>query len=170
MKRISTGFLRIRALAALLLIGAAICLAKFSIAPPQLVKGEREHERGELNRLRYMPERGGKADDFSQMEEEWFTRVTYPTGIFKSEWLRQAADVDALIPSAIPAGVPGLFLKGPNAPLALTSTGFTSLGPSPLRMTGCSLCFNYTITEGRVNDIVVDPTTTTLGSIVETQR
>ena len=84
MKRTSTGFLRIRTLGALLLIGAAICLAKFSIAPPQVGKGERERERSEVGRLRYMPEPGGKADDFDQMEEEWFTRVTYPTGIFKS--------------------------------------------------------------------------------------
>lgn len=163
MKRTSS-FLRIRSFAALALIGGSICLAKFSIAPPQLAKSE--PTRREIDRLRTMPEPGGKADDFNQMEEEWFTRVTYPTGIFKSEWLRNAADVDALIPSAIPAGIPGVFLQGPRAPLALTSTGFTSLGPAPLRMTGCSLCFNYTTTEGRVNDIVVDPTTTTLGSIV----
>ena len=95
------------------------------------------------------------------MEEEWFARVTYPTGIFKSEWLRQAADVDALIPRAIPAGVPGLFLQGPNAPLVLSSTRFTALGPAPVQMTGCSGCYDYTKTEGRVNDIVVDPTTTT---------
>jgi len=33
-------------------------------------------------------------------------------------------------------------------------------------MTGCSGCFNYTTTEGRVNAIAVDPTTTTNGSIV----
>src|SRR5262245_25558088 len=57
--------------------------------------------------LRYMPEPGGKADDFDQMESEWFTRVTYPTGIFKSEWLRLAAAADAIIPRAIPAGIPG---------------------------------------------------------------
>jgi len=33
-------------------------------------------------------------------------------------------------------------------------------------MTGCSGCFNYTTTEGRVNAIAVDPTTTVNGSIV----
>src|SRR4029079_16640582 len=36
----------------------------------------------------------------------------------------------------------------------------------PERMTGCSGCYNYTTTQGRVNNIVVDPTTTTNGSIV----
>ena len=35
-----------------------------------------------------------------------------------------------------------------------------------MRMTGCSGCFDYTKTEGRVNDIAIDPTTTTNGSIV----
>ena len=33
-------------------------------------------------------------------------------------------------------------------------------------MTGCSGCFDYTTTEGRVNAIAVDPTTTVNGSIV----
>src|SRR5206468_4434578 len=91
--------------------------------------------------------------------------LTYPTGIFNPAWLRLAAAKDALIPHAIPAGLP-LNLKNTASPLALTTSGFTALGPQPERMTGCTLCFDYTITEGRVNDIVVDPTTTTPGSIV----
>ena len=36
----------------------------------------------------------------------------------------------------------------------------------PEHMTGCSGCYDYGITEGRVNAIVIDPTTTTNGSIV----
>ena len=52
-----------------------------------------------------------------------------------------------------------------NGP-TLSTTNFTALGPKPVRMTGCSGCFDYTTTEGRVNDIVIDPTTTTNGSIV----
>ena len=36
----------------------------------------------------------------------------------------------------------------------------------PERMTGCTGCYDYGTTEGRINDIVVDPTTTTNGSIV----
>src|SRR5262249_44137173 len=114
-----SGFLQIRALTAVMLLAAAVCLARFSFAPPESLKGERE--RGEMGRARYMPEPGGKADDFDRMEQEWFTRVTYPTGIFDSAWLRAAADADALIQRGVPAGVPGLFLQGPNAPLALTS-------------------------------------------------
>src|SRR4051812_7286977 len=55
---------------------------------------------------------------------------------------------------------------GTAAATLLDTTSFTSLGPRPLRMTGCSGCFNYTTTEGRVNAVVIDPTTTTNGSIV----
>src|SRR5213080_2360464 len=95
------GFLQIRALVALLLFGAAICLAKFSLAPVEIAKGERK--RGDVDRLRFMPEPGGEKDDFDRMEAEWQTRLTYPTGIFNPEWLRAAASVDALVPRAIPA-------------------------------------------------------------------
>jgi hypothetical protein len=160
-----SGFFAVRVLFAFVFCLGGVSLALFSFRLPSAsVVGRDGHDR--TSRLRYMPEPGGKADDFERMEEEWNTRVTYPTGIFRSEWLRLAAAADALIPRAIPAGIPGQFLTGPNAPLALTSTGFTALGPAPERMTGCSLCFDYTLTEGRVNDIVVDPTTTTVGSIV----
>src|SRR5206468_12594874 len=54
----------------------------------------------------------------------------------------------------------------PGGPVPLVPTAFTALGPQPERMTGCSGCFDYTTTEGRVNAIAVDPTTTTNGSIV----
>ena len=66
--------------------------------------------------------------------------------------------------TGVPAGQ-HLKLNFAN-PHALSTTNFTALGPQPLRMTGCSGCFNYTTTEGRVNAIAVDPTTTTNGSIV----
>ncbi|MEP6810876.1 MAG: hypothetical protein ABI992_11590, partial [Chthoniobacterales bacterium] len=59
-----------------------------------------------------------------------------------------------------------LDLKQGRSPLVLDPTSFTSLGPKPERMTGCAGCYDYGVTQGRVNDIVVDPTTTTNGSIV----
>src|SRR4029077_21221291 len=107
----------------------------------------------------------------NRMEEEWNNRITYPTGVFDPAWIRQAVAQDSLIQRAIPGGVP---FKNPVdingiesvSPLALTSSGFTALGPAPLQMTGCSGCFDYTKTEGRVNSIAVDPTTTTNGNIV----
>src|SRR5262249_40276149 len=70
----------------------------------------------------------------------------------------------ARMPTGIPAGMPAQL--NPQSPLALSTTSFTSLGPKPERMTGCFECFNYTKTEGRVNAIAVDPTTTVNGSIV----
>src|ERR1700682_23584 len=150
-----------RVLLAFILCSAGIALGVISFAP-RLQDGRKST--GQL--LRYMPEPGGKADDFDRMETDWHNRLTYPTGLFNPQWLRLAATQDARVPRAIPLGIPLKNLNRPDAPLALSPGGFTSLGPAPLRMTGCSLCFDYTITEGRVNDIVVDPTTTTQGSIV----
>src|SRR6266850_5260041 len=159
------GFLQIRALLALALFGSAIVLAKLSFAPSGATNGERE--RGMVDGLgRYMPIPGGTADDLNRMEEEWNNRLTYPTGIFNPAWVRLAAVQDSAITTAIPAGVPLKNLNQTDAPLVLSPTGFTALGPQPLTMSGCSGCYNYTTTEGRVNDIAVDPTTTTPGSIV----
>src|SRR3982751_2972993 len=99
------GFLQIRALMALALFGGAICLAKFSLAPPRATKSE--PERNELDHLnRYMPVPGGDADDLNRMEEEWNNRLTYPTGLFNPAWVRSAMVQDSAIRSAIPAGLP----------------------------------------------------------------
>src|SRR5437868_2914565 len=160
-----SGFLQIRALLAITLFGTGICLATFSLTPAGLKNSDRN--RADTHRLpRYMPVRGGEPDDLNRMEEEWNNRLTYPTGIFNPAWLRLAATTDSLVTSAIPAGIPLKNLNRVNAPLALSSSGFTSLGPAPLQMTGCSGCYDYSKTEGRVNTIAVDPTTTTPGSIV----
>ena len=64
----------------------------------------------------------------------------------------------------VPAGAPAALNR--LSPLALSTTSFIALGPQPERMTGCSGCFDYTTTEGRVNSMAVDPTTTVNGSIV----
>ncbi len=113
-----------------------------------------------------MPTRGEKGEDLNRMELEWNTRLTYPTGKFDPAWLRKAALQDAHIRSAVPLGTGLSKLTRLNAPLALTGSGFTALGPAPLQMTGCSGCYDYTKTEGRVNAIAVDPTITTNGNIV----
>jgi hypothetical protein len=125
-------------------------------------------------RQRYMPVRGEKGEDLDRMESEWHNRLTYPTGRFNPAWLRQAAIQDLRIRRAVPLGVSAATnLKNRNAQAAgssavsaLNPASFTSLGPMPEHMTGCTGCYDYTTTEGRVNDIVVDPTTTTNGSIV----
>jgi hypothetical protein len=115
-----------------------------------------------------MPVPGSKpeteAAGLARLEQYWHDRLTFPTGRFDPAWVRAAADQHARMATGVPAGQHlKLNLANPNA---LSTTNFTALGPQPLRMTGCSGCFNYTTTEGRVNAIAVDPTTTTNGSIV----
>ena len=99
-------------------------------------------------------------------ESYWILRQTYPTNDFNPAWVRRAAEQDARIKRGVPAGrkVDSHSLK--DNPLALSPLGFTALGPQPERMTGCTGCFDYTTTAGRINDIRIDPTTTTDGSIV----
>ena len=92
--------------------------------------------------------------------------MTYPTGNFDPAWVRQAANQDALVLRGVPAGYFAITEGNRGNGVTLSTTNFTALGPKPARMTGCSGCFDYTTTEGRINDIVFDPTTTTNGSIV----
>ena len=148
----------VRILVALILCSAGTSLAIFGFAGVSLPPAAEIDER-----LRDMPVPGGKADDLERMQMEWHNRVTYPTGRFNPEWIRRAAEHDLQIARAVPAG---LRRRGPNGPLALEVNAFTALGPQPERMTGCQGCFNYGTTEGRVNAVVVDPTTTVNGSIV----
>ena len=117
---------------------------------------------------RYMPVPGANVQDeatgLAQLEQYWNDRLTYPTGRFNPAWVRAAAAQHARMPSGVPFGQHlKLNIANPNA---LSTTSFTALGPQPERMTGCSGCFDYTKTEGRVNTIAVDPTTTINGSIV----
>jgi len=109
-----------------------------------------------------------------ELEEYWHQRLTHPTGKFNPGWVRKAASDDRKIPRGVPngkkkghRGLTAVTMAGrPVAALSLNDTAFTALGPMPERMTGCSGCYNYTTTQGRVNNIAVDPTTTTNGSIV----
>jgi len=99
-----------------------------------------------------------------ERELYWADRVGYPTGKFDPAWVRGAVAQDAAIERAIPAGATPRYSL--DSPLALDPSGFTALGPAPEHMTGCVGCFNYSTTQGRVNAIAVDPTTTVNGSIV----
>src|SRR3954466_2263976 len=103
----------------------------------------------------YLPPGGevGKGEQFAAMDTYWNDRLTYPTGHFNPAWLRAAKRQDARIASRRPSNAPGVAT-------------WTGLGPKPERMTGCTGCYDYGFTEGRINNIVVDPTTTTPGSIV----
>jgi hypothetical protein len=118
------------------------------------------------DRLRDMPVAGEKGEDLNRLEQEWNNRLTYPTGVFNPAWLRLAAVQDSRIARAVPLGMPAKHSALQQSPLALNPNSFTALGPQPEHMTGCTGCYDYVTTEGRVNSIAVDPTTTTNGSIV----
>ncbi len=103
----------------------------------------------------YMPVPGsGEGEQFGAMDTYWNDRLTYPTGHFNPAWLRAAKTQDTRIASRRPR-------IGGDPPAT-----WTALGPQPERMTGCTGCYDYGFTEGRINAMTVDPTTTTPGSIV----
>ena len=104
-------------------------------------------------------------------EEFWNHRLTYPTGRYSPAWTRKAAEQDLAMKRGVPAGRKGVNLHssgstGSDSNAILDPTAFVALGPMPEHMTGCSGCYDYGITEGRINAIVIDPTTTTNGSLV----
>ena len=168
--KVQSAFAFLRVLFALSLVLTGCLLAMFSVGggpslfgPAQTARPDRDRD----SRPKYMPTRGEKGEDLSRMEEEWNNRLTYPTGHFNPAWLRQAAAQDAKISRNIPlgAGATALFkdirgntVAGATAQSALDPARFTALGPAPIQMTGCFLCYDYTKTQGRVNTIAVDPT------------
>src|SRR5205085_11725496 len=127
---------RPRIFAAFLLFSAGICLGTLSFksepAPARARSVEQE---------RYLPVPGGGPDDLDRLEAQWNDRVTYPTGRFNPAWLRVAAAADARITRGVPFGATE-NLRLSNAATTLDPTNFTSLGPRPLRMTGCSGCYD----------------------------
>src|SRR5437773_10869535 len=154
------GFFNLRAL-----LGLTLCLVGVALA---IVAARQAALRPAPEPDRYMPVAGARSQSeaagLEQLEQYWHDRLTFPTGRFDPAWVRAAAAQHAQMTSGVPAGQ-HLKLDFAN-PSALTTTSFTALGPQPMRMTGCFSCFDYTKTEGRVNAIAVDPTTTTNGSIV----
>src|SRR4051812_38986904 len=156
----TAGAFRPRIFVAFNLFLAAVLLGAVALQEtkePKRAENETEPER-------YMPVPGGESDDLDRMEEEWANRLSYPTGRFDPAWMRRAVEQDAFVSRGLPAGAQRDSLT--NGPLSLNPNAFTALGPAPGRMTGCSGCFDYGTTAGRVNAIAVDPTTTTNGSIV----
>src|SRR5205823_7909925 len=155
------GFFGLRALLGFTLCFLGIALAIFALGPTT----QPTEQPGPLP---YMPVPGENPQDetaaLTRLELYWFDRLTFPTGRFDPAWVRAAAAQHDRMQSGIPSGQ-HLKLDFTN-PNALSTTGFTALGPQPERMTGCSGCFDYTLAEGRVNTIAVDPTTTTNDSIV----
>jgi uncharacterized repeat protein (TIGR01451 family) len=125
--------------------------------------------RGEVAEREGGEPEGSRYEALLEQEAYWAARVTYPTGNFDPAWVREAARQDSEVERALPAGAGGPIssrLLMSQSPLALSTTGFTALGPMPEKMTGCASCFDYGTTAGRVNSIAIDPTTTTNGSVV----
>src|SRR5437773_5060548 len=174
MKRQSTShsaFINLCLLFGFTLCFLGVALAIFASFPIRCSLGEGGSRPGATNAERpapYMPVPGGRVEtegaDLGRLEQFWNDRLTYPTGRFDPAWVRAAAIQHARMAVGVPAGMPAVL--NPFSPLAFSTTSFTALGPQPEQMTGCSGCFNYTTTEGRVNAIAVDPTTTVNGSIV----
>ncbi|MDQ6656425.1 MAG: hypothetical protein M3Y80_11500, partial [Verrucomicrobiota bacterium] len=160
--RSPSGVSLTRVIAALALTSLALLFAIFAVAGTPFARLRQTA----AEPPRDMPIPGEKEDDLNRMELEWHNRLSYPTGVFDPAWVRKAVSEDALIARSIPAGRRMDLLDASTAPLALNVNAFTPLGPSPERMTGCSGCYDYGVTQGRVNAIAVDPTTTTNGSIV----
>src|SRR5207249_6025349 len=154
------GFFNLRALLGLTLCLFGVALAIFAAREAALRPASEPD--------RYMPVAGARSQSeaagLEQLEQYWHDRLTFPTGRFDPAWVRAAAAQHAQMTSGVPAGQ-HLKLDFAN-PNALSTTNFTPLGPQPERMTGCFNCYDYTTTEGRVNAIAIDPTTTTNGSIV----
>jgi hypothetical protein len=89
----------------------------------------------------------GEADGPGAAAYLWASRLTYPERWYSPAWVRRAVAQDARVPR-------------------VARPRFVSLGPRPEHMEGCAPCYSYTTTEGRINALAVDPTTTTNGKIV----
>jgi hypothetical protein len=107
----------------------------------------------------------GEADSLDAVDSYWKSRVTYPTGRFDERWLTAAAQDDKRVAEGVPSGLKSYRARA-NAPLALSPTSFTSLGPQPENSDTClPLCYKFGLVSGRVNSIAIDPTTTTPGQL-----
>jgi hypothetical protein len=143
-----SGVFRPRIFAAFLLFSAGLCLAGFSFNN----QPSPERTGDSATPERYMPVPGGEADDLDRLEALWNDRLTYPTGRFDPSWLRVAAADDARITR-------GAGRRGGRSSVAQRhnprSDQFHRAGSATAPDDGCSGCFDYGLTEGRVNDIVV---------------
>lgn len=113
------------------------------------------------SRPRYAAVPQSEAEGLDVLEGQWAARLSYPTGKFDPRWVRNAAMQDVLMARSIPSGRQTAQFSITNGrAVALSISGFTSLGPQPVKMSGCTDCYDFGTAVGRVNAIAVDPTTT----------
>src|ERR1043166_4296848 len=160
------GFAALALLAGIVL--AAATSPRFSAFVASVGEGAYEKAFGEDPAKVDSKQEEGREQYETLLEQEgyWQNRLTYPTGRFDPAWVRKAVQQDAQVERGVPAGVKISAEARQDSPFTLDPNSFTPLGPKPERMTGCAGCYDYGTTEGRVNAIAVDPTTTTPGSIV----
>jgi len=123
------------------LLGCTLCFLGAALAIFALSSATEPTEDG-LKALHYMAVRRQYTGKKRLVSRSWnntgLNRLTFPTGRFDPRWVRAAAAQHDRMQSGIPFGQHlKLDLNNPNA---LSTTGFTALGPQPERMTGCSGC------------------------------
>jgi subtilisin-like proprotein convertase family protein len=94
------------------------------------------------------------------LSDFYYDRYLYPAYQFDNAWMQNAREQDEAVQEKMPAGLHPASIDG--AATNLSGTGFTSLGPNPLQMNGCSSCYQYGLVQGRVNVVVVDPVSPTI--------
>ena len=171
MKKLITpaAFVRIRLIFAVLLLCLSVGVGLFALGYKSDKRVALADSSNEEEPARFLPGGGrveSEADDLMRLEQYWHLQRTYPTGRFNPAWVRRAADQHRRMRTGVPDGLRRSKTEMSMSSLTLDPNSWTALGPMPEKMTGCSGCFDYTTTEGRVDAIAVDPTTTVNGSIV----
>src|SRR3954471_23995376 len=167
----TNGFLKLRIVIAILFcfVSVGLAVSALKVRSHATAVAERK-DTGRDDRLPTIPvpgEPGGdENENLGRLEQFWNDRLTYPTGRFNPAWLRDAVAQHDKMESRIPAGNfnklqprKSVAQKGqrgsskfaPAQTATLSTTSFTALGPAPERMTGCTGCFDYSTTQGRIN-------------------
>ncbi len=109
------------------------------------------------------PGEGNESGKLTSKDPYWQARYTYPTGRADRRWLVDAAAQDrARVSAGIPEGRVTYNRGASQSPLTLNPMSWTSIGPKPQDSNTCQVCFSFGIVAGRVNDVVVNPTTPTI--------
>ena len=109
------------------------------------------------------PGEGNESGKILSKDAYWQARYTYPTGKADPRWLVEAEQADrANVRAGVPEGQVTYNRSASQSPLVLNPTGWTAIGPKPQDSNTCQVCFSYGIVAGRVNDVVVNPTTPTI--------
>jgi len=109
------------------------------------------------------PGEGGESLNLLSRDSYWDSRYTYPTGKADPDWLLAAAKEDSVkVRPGVPSGRVDYNPSKSDSPLLLDPNRWTFIGPQPQESNTCAApCFVFGRVAGRVNDIVIDPITST---------